>query len=261
MATKNLGIISAYGEWLAQGNVGTKADFIKSLKATFVMSDLVSSDAGNSLTFGSDGKLFVSTGGTPPATFQITSFTNNKGVNELGVPVTAVTFNWTLANGSPITQSIAPLVGTVANALRTFNLTGQSITTDTTFTLSATDGVNPRTSQTHIKFYAPIFYGTVPVGTPTASQVSAMTKRIAVAGNFIATFNISSAHSCVASPMSTPIMDILDDTFGLSVLSNYNIINNVSVTLADGSTMLYRVIVSKGLQDTAGSSMNLRIVF
>jgi len=31
MAQKNLGVVSAYGEWLAQGNSGTKADFLESL--------------------------------------------------------------------------------------------------------------------------------------------------------------------------------------------------------------------------------------
>jgi len=222
---------------------------------------LISTNPGNGLTIGSDGKLFANTG-IPPATFQIASFANDKGTNEKGATVSSITFNWAYANGTPVSQAIAPIVGTIANnALRTTSLTGQNITADTTFTLSATDGVNPRTAQTNVRFFAPIFYGTVPANPPTPTQVSAMTKRIAAAGNFTAGFDISSAYSCVASPMATPITDILDDIFGLSVLSNYDIINNVNITLAGGSTMLYRVLVSKGIQDTAGADMNLRIVF
>ena len=222
--------------------------------------DLISADAGNLLTIGSDGKLYVGTEVTP-GTFTIVSFTNSEAINEKGTEITAVSFSWSFLNGTPTTQIILPDVGLVNPVSRSTLWTGLHLTDTTTYTLSATDGITPRTATTTVNFYLPIWWGTVPSALPTEADIKAMTKRVAAPGNFMVTLIIADEHSCFAVPMATQLTDIKEKLFNLSMYSTYDVIDNFPITLADGSTELYQILVKKVPEATSGLSFSLDLIF
>jgi hypothetical protein len=211
-----------------------------------------------------DGKPYARMNGTwveitsaPPQTgFNISSFTHNAGDRERGIPLTDITFGWAYQNGNPVTQSIAPNVGNIAADLRTISLSGQNITDDVTFTLSATDGTTPVTRQAHVRFFFPVFYGSVPTSAPSASDIQAMEKRVAPFTNFTANLSITNARSCFASPMENPITDIRDTIFNLSMIGNYTAIDNVMI---NGTA--YKVWVRNSLEDTGAGTIGLQVIF
>jgi len=199
-------------------------------------------------------------GSVAPA-FRILTFSNNASILERGTPPADITFNWSFANGSPTSQSITPLIGTIPNAQRTTVLNGQDISASTTFTLNASDGSVSRTAATQVTFVNPIFYGTVPNNTPHEADILSMDKRIALFNPFRASLNIVDEHSCFASPMTNPIIDIRETVFGLSMFGTYNIINNVPLTMADGLVVPYMILVKAVPEHTVGMSMALDIIF
>jgi hypothetical protein len=206
--------------------------------------------------------VFVEIDVAPPPAFAIAAFSNNSPINERGVPVTAITFNWGYSNGEPTEQSISPLVGAINNSLRTATLTGQNISTNTTFTLNATDGdtIVNRTSQ--LSFFAPVFFGSVLNASPTESEIRAMQKRVNPFTNFNANLGvIANARSCVASPMTNPITDIRDLTLNVSLLSTFTAIDNVMVQMADSTVVAYKVWVKNTAEDSFGLDMVVGVNF
>lgn len=87
----------------------------------------------------------------------ITSFTNNVGTAEKGETVTAVTLNWSL-NKAPKTLTLDG--ETLDTGLRTKQLTDQNITSNKSWTLTATDERDTTVSKTtEIAFYNGAYYG------------------------------------------------------------------------------------------------------
>lgn len=87
----------------------------------------------------------------------ITSFTNNKNTQEMGSTVTDVVLNWNY-NKTPETLSLDG--STLDVSLKTKTLTGQSIKTNKTFTLKATDERDAvATKTTNITFLNGVYYG------------------------------------------------------------------------------------------------------
>lgn len=87
----------------------------------------------------------------------INTLTNSVNTVEMGQTVTDVVLNWTL-NKDPELQKVDSQV--VEAALRTLSLTGQNITTDKTFTLSATDERDKTvTKTTSITFRNGVYWG------------------------------------------------------------------------------------------------------
>jgi hypothetical protein len=204
-------------------------------------------------------------GGASPV-FRILSFVNNSPLNERGVPLESITFNWSYANGVPISQAISPLVGTIPNSQRTVTLTSQDIADTITFALDASalnevGNTVSRTASTQLLFVNPIFHGVVSNNSPTEADILSMEKRIALFNAFRTTVNAADEHSCFASPMSNPIVDIRETTFGLSVLETYNIMDNFMITMIDELVVPYRVLVKAIPEHTVGRNMPLDIIF
>ena len=195
----------------------------------------------------------------PPA-FKITGFANDKPFNEKGVPVANVNFNWSYQNGSPVSQSISPHVGSVAAGISNFSLT-QILDDDTEFTLNATDGVTPRNAVTQVLFYYPVLWGVVPNNNPTELDLLAMNKQIGQYNTFTVTLNPVNEHTCFVSPMTHPITDVKEKIFGLSIWSSYNVINNFPITMADGLTVPCKIVVKNTSEHTSGMNFDLEIVF
>lgn len=97
----------------------------------------------------------------------ITSFTNDKNIVEMGTTITSVILKW-VTNKTPKTLIIDG--STIANTLTTTTLSGQSITTNKTFTLKATDDRNASVSKTTaITFCNGIYYGAAATSTTVDS--------------------------------------------------------------------------------------------
>ena len=192
--------------------------------------------------------------------FRILSFSNDSPINEKGIPLSQAQFTWSYS-GMPDAQSITPIVGDVPITLRSISVPGQSINGTTMFTLSASDENHHRTATTQVSFVDPIFYGTVPSAAPSVAEIMGMNKRVALFEPFRASLVITDEHSCFASPMAFPIVDIEETVFGLSVFGTYNILNNVPLIMADGLVEPYRVIVKAVPEHTLGRKIFLDVVF
>jgi hypothetical protein len=90
----------------------------------------------------------------------VTAFSLSSSLFEVGATVTSLTFNWAI-NKTIVSQSITggPVSITPAAGLRTSAVSGLSITTPTTFTISVNDGTNTATRTTSISFTNKIYYG------------------------------------------------------------------------------------------------------
>ena len=191
---------------------------------------------------------------------RILSFTNDSPVNERGVPLGQVTLSWSLA-GQPVRQTITPIIGNLSNTQRSVSLGGQTFAGNTTFTLEIEDAHGVKTATTLLAFVDPIFFGAVKNEAPTESEILGMNRRIALAETFEASIKITDEHSCFAAPMSTPICDVVETVFGLSVLGTYDIKENVPLTMADGLVVPYRVLVKKVPEHTLGQEFLLDVRF
>ena len=88
---------------------------------------------------------------------EITSFTGG-GRYEKGQTVTGISFAWTY-NKDVTSQSIGPGSVAVASNLRSYQLTAQNITSNRTYTLSASDGKTSRTASTSVTFLDSRYWG------------------------------------------------------------------------------------------------------
>jgi hypothetical protein len=86
----------------------------------------------------------------------ITSFTGGV-TREIGDTVASTTLNWTLSK-SETSQSINQGIGTILNGLRSY-LYSTPITSNTTFTLSVSDGTTNPTASTTTSFLSRRYYG------------------------------------------------------------------------------------------------------
>lgn len=85
---------------------------------------------------------------------------------EHGDTINALTLNWTYNKPTVLSQSIAPVPGAVAANLRTVALTALGLVTNTTVTLSASDGGPVITATVDVKFKDKRFWGVSPTAVP-----------------------------------------------------------------------------------------------
>lgn len=78
--------------------------------------------------------------------------------HEKGETVTSVSLTWTL-NKDITSQSINQGIGTLDVELRVYTHSGQTITTNRTYTITVSDGVNSDTSSITVAFYNKRYYG------------------------------------------------------------------------------------------------------
>lgn len=104
----------------------------------------------------------ISLGAPPPPANNIVSFIASPNVFEIGQSVTnEITFSW-VANATPDTQSISPLIGSVTpnTALSIVSNFGPPLTTATTFTLQHVIGLDIFTRATNISFQRKVYWWT-----------------------------------------------------------------------------------------------------
>ena len=100
----------------------------------------------------------------------ISAFTGG-GTYERGTVISAVNFAWAFNKTEIVTQSIAPDVPALSKDARSYNLAGQSITGNRTYTLTANDGKVTKTRQTAISIKDSRYWGVSEKATLTAAEI------------------------------------------------------------------------------------------
>lgn len=109
-----------------------------------------------------------------PTAFAVSSFSHDAGANlEIGQSVSNFNLNWAYnqGNANPTSQSINQGVGSVAAGLRTAAIAGP-VTANTTYTLSATKGLESDSAQTSVTFGAKRYWGVSPDADLVATGIS-----------------------------------------------------------------------------------------
>lgn len=151
----------------------------------------------------------------------INSFTAsaNGGVFEVGTTITApITFNWTY-NKEITTQTLTDCTLT-DNTIRTVTY-DTDITTDKTFTLSASDGENTVSKSISYKFVAPYYIGVSTTNTLTETEIIALTKKLEAKGSKTVDYTTSQSYMVFAYPKSYGAISSIIDQNGFNVTDSF----------------------------------------
>jgi hypothetical protein len=182
----------------------------------------------------------------------INSFTNNVGTVELGSAVSSVTLSWSL-NKAMTSLSLDHSIGSVLG-LTSKSLTGLSLTSDATWTLSARDGSNTTSAQTTVTFRNRRYWGV------SASEELDNTGVLGLNGSEFATsFNKAVTYDATGgryvyyaypATWGTPS----NVTVGGLQFSDF-IVSTLDLTNASGHTESYNVVRLRNFQ--TGSAINI----
>ena len=154
---------------------------------------------------------------------EITSFTAtpNGGVFEIGETITSpITFDWTY-NKNISTQSLTDCTLTDnTDRTSTYN---SDITSDKTFTLTASDGKENVTKSISYTFVNPYYTGVLytDTDTPTEADITALTKKVEVQGNKTITYTTSQSYMVFAYPSSYGAISSIRDQNGFNVTDSF----------------------------------------
>ena len=151
----------------------------------------------------------------------INSFTAsaNGGVFEVGTTITApITFNWEY-NKNITTQSLTDC--TLADeTVRTVTY-DSDITTDKTFTLTASDGENTVSKSISYKFIAPYYIGVSTTNTLTETEITALTKKLEAKGTKTVNYTTNQSYMVFAYPKSYGAINSIIDQNGFNVTDSF----------------------------------------
>lgn len=183
------------------------------------------------------------------------TISNSVGTVEKGTIISNVTLNFTV-NKDMQTVTIDNGVGNV-KGLTTKSLTGQNITSDTTYTITATDTESKSaTASTTIRFLDSIYYGTSNETTITNPVLLKMGSKLASNKAMSATLNCSGGkYIYIAMPAS---FGLTKNNFKIGGLANSAwVVTTMDVTNAHGHKASYTVFRSENLQN--GSAIKVDI--
>ena len=151
----------------------------------------------------------------------INSFTasTNGGVFEVGTTITApITFNWEY-NKNITTQSLTDC--TLADEIIRTATYNSDITTDKTFTLTASDGENTVSKSISYKFVAPYYIGVSTTNTLTETEITALTKKVETKGSKTVDYTTSQSYMVFAYPKSYGAINSIIDKNGFNVTDSF----------------------------------------
>ena len=151
----------------------------------------------------------------------INSFTAsaNGGVFEAGTTITApITFNWEY-NKDITTQTLTDC--TLADETVRTTTYDSDITTDKTFTLSASDGENTVSKSISYKFVTPYYIGVSSTDTLTETEIIALTKKLEVKGNKTINYTTAQSYMVFAYPKSYGAISSIIDQNGFNVTDSF----------------------------------------
>lgn len=180
----------------------------------------------------------------------ITAFTNNVNAVEIGSTVTDVTLSYTTnktMKALAINNNIGDVTGTTSKVLSRLKLTS-----DTTYTLSATDEANATvTKSTTIQFLNSIYYGASTATSVTAANVLSLpSTKLAGGKGMTATFDCTGGKYIYFAMPKTFGLTVNDFKIGGLSNSAWDV-TTVSVTNGHGHTEDYTIFKSQNLQNGA----------
>ena len=158
----------------------------------------------------------------------INSFTAtpNGGIFEVGHVVSApITFNWSY-NKDITTQTLTDCTLT-DNTVRTATY-DTDITTNKTFTLTASDGKNNVSKSVSYTFVSPYYVGVSSTDTLTETDIKALTKKVETKGNKTINYTTKQSYMVFAYPVSYGAISSIIDQNGFNVTDSF-VRNTVTV--------------------------------
>ena len=183
------------------------------------------------------------------------SISNSVGTVEKGSIISNVSLSFTV-NKDMKSVIIDHGIGDV-KGLTSKKLTAQNISTDTTYTITATDAEGKSvTASTSIRFLDSVYYGASTLATITDSALISMTSKLASSKAMSATFNCSGGkYIYIAMPAS---FGLTKNNFKIGGLANSAwTVTTMDVTNAHGHRASYTVFRSENLQN--GSAIKVDI--
>lgn len=151
----------------------------------------------------------------------INSFTAsaNGGVFEVGTTITApITFNWEY-NKNITTQSLTNC--TLADETVRTATYDSDITTDKTFTLSASDGENTVSKSISYKFVAPYYVGVSITNILTETDIISLTKKVETKSSKTVNYTTLQSYMIFAYPSSYGAISSIIDQNGFNVTDSF----------------------------------------
>ena len=181
----------------------------------------------------------------------ITSFTGGSS-NEIGASVASATLNWTLSKNET-SQSLNQGIGSLALLLRTY-LYSTAMTSNTTFTLSVSDGTTPTNASTTTAFYNRRWWGT------SANASFASADILTLANN---EFSSTRVKSFTTDGNAQYIYYAYPASFGVATFTVNGLLNTawtlsvISHTNASGHTENYNIYRTNTVQGGTGIQIGI----
>lgn len=181
----------------------------------------------------------------------INSFTGG-GNFEIGSTVNSVNLAWSY-NKAVTSQSINQGIGSLDIADRAEALTGLGLTTNRTWTLSATDGTTPRTANTTVSFLPKRYWGPFADDAPDNSEILGLSQELASGRAKTVVYDCTGGRFPIyAWPKS--FGNLSGVTVNNLAFSDYTV-SEMSFTNASGHTQDYYVFTFNGIQ--TGSNISV----
>ena len=151
----------------------------------------------------------------------VTSFTASPtgGTFEVGTTISApIVFNWNF-NKDITTQTLTDC--TLADETVRTATYDADITTNKTFTLTASDGKNNVSKSISYTFVSPYFTGVSATDTVTETDIIALTKKVEAKGNKTINYTTSQSHMIFAYPKSYGAIKSVIDQNGFNVTDSF----------------------------------------
>ena len=174
----------------------------------------------------------------------VTSFTAtpNGGTFEIGSTISApITFNWNY-NKDITTQTLTDC--TLADETVRTATYNTDITTNKTFTLSASDGKNNVSKSVSYTFVSPYYVGVSSTDTLTETDIKALTKKVETKGSKTINYTTSQSYMVFAYPVSYGAISSIIDQNGFNVTDSF-VRNTVTVNSVE-----YYVFISNQCSGT-----------
>lgn len=175
------------------------------------------------------------------------TLTNNHLVQEKGVTVTGLVFDWTL-NKSVVSQSFNQGIGAVSPELRTLSLSGLSLTTNISYTITVDDGTTTAESSTTVAFNNKRYWGVSSLESLADADVIALSNEFSTTRVQTKTVNGGGKYIYFAYPASFGAA-----TFTVNgLLSTAWTLTTRSFTNASGHSESYNIYRSNTVQNGTG---------
>lgn len=184
---------------------------------------------------------------------RISSFTGGN-TYEIGSTVNTVTLNWTL-NKTVTSQSLNQGIGAIDATLRTYTISDAALTSNTTYTLTVSDGTNSATASTSLYFRYKRYWGTSANTELTNEEILALSQEYSTSRTQSRTFDCSGGQYFY---LVIPTEFCSGISFKVNGLAFSAVVaNTIEFTNASGYTASYNVYRPTNIQ--TGSAINVEV--